>query len=79
MKRLKGVCDLCVRKISVSGAAPPALNHHSSLESSSKYLSSRRQSLGNHCNLARQQEVPDLRKGVRTLKRVIRLVDTDRG
>ena len=76
LKRLKGVCDLCVRKLSVAGPEL-ASQRRGSLEVS-LHLASGRQSMGPNKNLMRKDKAPDVRQGVRRLQRIIRLVERDR-
>lgn len=76
LKRLKGVRDLCVRKLSVAGP-DFASQRRGSLEVS-LHLALGRQSMGRSKNLMRQDKAPDVRQGVRRLQRIIRLVECDR-
>jgi hypothetical protein len=66
LKRLKGVHALCVRKLSISQSGSVSIGRES-LSRSGKV---------NTVRMTRR--ATDLRQGVRTLKRVINMVDSER-
>jgi len=70
MKRLRGVRDLCMRRMSV---LQPFAIHHVNVRPT------RFSSDGKHrSDITRKPEAPDIHNGVRTLRRVIHVIETRR-